>query len=64
MYSGGELKIFTEIKELKTVFNLLYAVSYKCASKIWQLVCKLISIRLILFYDFMKEEGPKSTFMQ
>ena len=38
----------------------MYYVSYKSkASKFWQLVCKLISIRLISFNDFMKIEEKK-----
>ena len=28
------------------------------ASQFWQLVCKSISIKLIVFNAFMKEEGP------
>ena len=36
----------------------MYAVSYKSyASQFRQLVCKFITIRLILFKDFMKVEG-------
>ena len=54
-------EMFTVNTELKTVFStFLYSVPYKAV----QLVCKLISIRLILFNDFMKEEGPKTKFMQ
>ena len=47
-------------KKIKDSFKLfLYSVSYKIyASKFWQFVCKSICIRLILFNDFMKEEGP------
>ena len=55
---------FTEIKELKTVFNFFVCCFLLSdASKFWQLVCKL-SIRLILFIDFMKEKCPETKFMQ
>ena len=44
---GRCVKVFTEIKELKTVLNFLYAVFYKSyASQFYQIVSNLISIRL------------------
>ena len=56
MYAGGTHKIFTEITELKTVFNFfIFRLLQKLNLR--QIVCKLISIRLILFNDLMKEEG-------
>ena len=65
LYVRNVWQIVTEVKELKTVLTFLYFVSYKSnASNLWQLVCKLISVRLILFYDFVKMEGPKTKFMQ
>ena len=59
------VKVLTEVKNLKTVFNVfIFGVLKSDVSKFWQLVCKLMSIRLISFNDFIKMEGPKTKFMQ
>ena len=42
------------------LFTFLFAVPYKIyESQFWQLVCKVILIRLILFYNLIKEEVKK-----
>ena len=45
MYKGGVKNIFTEIKKLSHFLNLTISLQVKF-------------IRIILFNDLMKEEGP------
>ena len=54
------VKDFYGSNRINEFLTLLYSVSYKSnASKFWQSVCKLISIRLISFNNLMKIEGRK-----
>ena len=50
MYAGGVSKTFTELKELKAFFLLP-------TKSMPKLLCKSISIRIILFNEFIYEEG-------